>query len=122
MGRVEVGLSFTTLTSHSRPGAGDPAFGAIPRKIVPNDTQCLLVVQCGKEHSSGHRISKLPRWVWFGSAAPSFIVGVINSVGFLSLQHQGVTHLAGSTALLGIAIAHGNPIDAFHLLAVAAAS
>ncbi len=64
-------------------------------------------------------ISKLPRWVWFGSAALSFIAGVINAVGFLSFQHQGVTHLTGSTTLVGMAIAKGDIRDALHLLAVA---
>jgi uncharacterized membrane protein YoaK (UPF0700 family) len=66
-------------------------------------------------------ISKLPRWVWFGSAALAFIAGVINAVGFLSFQNQGVTHLTGSTTLFGIALAEGNVADASHLLAVAGA-
>lgn len=64
-------------------------------------------------------ISKLPRWVWFGSAALSLVAGVVNAVGFLSFQHQGVTHLTGSTTLLGIALAEGQFADVTHLLAVA---
>jgi uncharacterized membrane protein YoaK (UPF0700 family) len=43
---------------------------------------------------------------------------MINAVGFLSFQHQGVTHLTGSTTLFGIAVAKGNFADASHLLAV----
>ena len=66
-------------------------------------------------------ISKLPRWVWHGSAALATIAGIINVVGFLSFQHQGVTHLTGSTSLLGIAIAQGKFSDAVHLCAVIAA-
>lgn len=53
-------------------------------------------------------ISKLPRWVWYGSAALTFGAGMINAIGFLSFQHQGVTHLTGSTTMLGIAAAHGD--------------
>jgi uncharacterized membrane protein YoaK (UPF0700 family) len=64
-------------------------------------------------------ISKLPRWVWFGAAALSVIAGTINAIGFLSFQHQGVTHLTGSTTLLGIAAAQRNPLEASHLIAVA---
>lgn len=63
-------------------------------------------------------ITKLPRWVWFGGAALAFIAGAINSIGFLGFQHQGVTHLTGSTTLLGIAVATGSTPDAVHLLAV----
>ena len=38
-------------------------------------------------------IHKLPRWIWFGAAVLSFIAGIVNAVGFLGFQHQGVTHL-----------------------------
>jgi uncharacterized membrane protein YoaK (UPF0700 family) len=65
-------------------------------------------------------ISKLPRWAWLGSAALTAIAGVINAVGFLSFQHQGVTHLTGSTTLLGIALAEGRLVEVGHLLAVTA--
>src|SRR5687767_12348007 len=64
-------------------------------------------------------ISKLPRWAWLGSAALAAIAGVINPIGFLSFQHQGVTHLTGSTTLLGIAVAEGRLLEVGHLLAVA---
>ena len=63
-------------------------------------------------------ISKLPRWVWYGSAVLAFIAGIINTIGFLGFQHQGVTHLTGSTTLLGIATATGNFPDIIHLLAI----
>lgn len=65
-------------------------------------------------------ISKLPRWVWLGAAALTFVAGVINAIGFLSFQHQGVTHLTGSTTLFGIAVAQGKIAEASHLVAVAA--
>lgn len=63
-------------------------------------------------------ISKLPRWVWFGSAALAVIGGMINAVGFLGFQHQGVTHLTGTTTLLGIAAAEGHGANAWGLLAI----
>ena len=63
-------------------------------------------------------ISKLPKWAWFGSAVLAFIAGTINTVGFMGFQHQGITHLTGSTTLLGIATASGNGPQVWHLLAV----
>lgn len=66
-------------------------------------------------------ISKLPRWVWLGSAVLALIAGTINAVGFLSFQHQGVTHVTGSTTLFGIAVARGNFSNAGHIFAVVAA-
>ena len=60
-------------------------------------------------------IAKFQKWVWLGSAALALIAGTINTVGFLSFQHQGVTHLTGSTTLLGIAVATGHVADAWHL-------
>ncbi|MEO6876062.1 MAG: YoaK family protein [Opitutaceae bacterium] len=66
-------------------------------------------------------ISKLPRWAWIGSALLAGFAGIINTVGFLSFQHQGITHLTGSTTLLGIAIAGGSLTAVLHLAAVIAA-
>jgi uncharacterized membrane protein YoaK (UPF0700 family) len=63
-------------------------------------------------------ISKLPRWAWWGSALLAGIAGMINAVGFLSFQHQGVTHLTGSTTLLGIAVAQGDLTASRQVLAV----
>lgn len=65
-------------------------------------------------------ITKLPAWAPAGSAALALIAGMINAVGFLSFQHQGVTHLTGSTTLLGIALAKGDQAGTWHLLAIAA--
>jgi uncharacterized membrane protein YoaK (UPF0700 family) len=63
-------------------------------------------------------ISKLPGWVLVGGAVLAFIAGIINSVGFLGFQHQGVTHLTGSTTLLGISFADQNTVSTLHLIAV----
>jgi uncharacterized membrane protein YoaK (UPF0700 family) len=66
-------------------------------------------------------IHKLPRWIWFGAAALSFIAGIVNAVGFLGFQHQGVTHLTGTSTLAGIALAQWELEEALHLLAIVVA-
>ena len=53
-------------------------------------------------------ISKLPRWFWFCAWVLAFAAGIINVVGLLSFQHQGITHLTGNTSLLAIAVAAQN--------------
>lgn len=63
-------------------------------------------------------ISKLPGWVWVGASALAFIAGMINAVGFLGFQHQGITHLTGTTTLLGIAAAQADLSLVLHLLAI----
>ncbi|MBS0215846.1 MAG: DUF1275 domain-containing protein [Proteobacteria bacterium] len=50
----------------------------------------------------------VPRWVWVGAGALACIAGMINVVGFLGFEHQAITHLTGTTSLLGAAIAHGD--------------
>jgi uncharacterized membrane protein YoaK (UPF0700 family) len=49
-------------------------------------------------------IDKLPRWVWAGGAALASIAGMINAIGFLDFHHQAMTHMTGTTTLLGIAV------------------
>jgi len=34
----------------------------------------------------------------------AFVAGIVNATGFLGVQHQGITHLTGTTTLLGIAL------------------
>lgn len=65
-------------------------------------------------------ISKLPRWVWSGAWALAFIAGMVNVVGFLGFEHQAVTHLTGTTSMLGAAIADLDSEMALHLAAVLA--
>lgn len=65
-------------------------------------------------------ISKLPRWVWSGAWALAFIAGMVNVVGFLGFEHQAVTHLTGTTSMLGAAIADLDRRLALHLFAVLA--
>lgn len=62
-------------------------------------------------------ISKLPKWILLGSGVLAFIAGIINAVGFLGYHHQGITHLTGTTTLLGIAVASQNSTATLHLVA-----
>jgi uncharacterized membrane protein YoaK (UPF0700 family) len=64
---------------------------------------------------------QLPRWVWIGAGSLACIAGMVNVVGYLGFEHQAVTHLTGTTSLLGAAIAGGDLRATLHLLGVAVA-
>lgn len=53
-------------------------------------------------------IAKLPRWAWFGGIVLAFIAGMINAVGFMGFRHQAVTHMTGTTSLLGVSAMTGD--------------
>ncbi len=59
-------------------------------------------------------ISKLPKWVWSGAWALAFVAGVVNVVGLLGAEHQPVTHLTGTTSMLGAALAAGDASGLLH--------
>jgi uncharacterized membrane protein YoaK (UPF0700 family) len=63
-------------------------------------------------------ISRLPRWVWFGGFMLSFIAGMVNSVGYLGLVHQGITHMTGLTTLSAVAVSEQDWGSGWHLWAV----
>ncbi len=63
-------------------------------------------------------ISKLPRWVWSGAWALAFIAGIVNVVGLLGFEHQAITHLTGTTSMLGAALAAGEGAAVLHLAAI----
>ena len=48
---------------------------------------------------------QLPRWVWVGTGLLACVAGMVNVVGYLSFEQQAVTHLTGTTTLLGEAVA-----------------
>lgn len=64
---------------------------------------------------------QLPPWVWIGTACLAGIAGMVNAVGYLGFEHQAVSHLTGTTTLLGIALAQGQAVAARELLLVALA-
>jgi uncharacterized membrane protein YoaK (UPF0700 family) len=63
-------------------------------------------------------IAQLPKWVLLFGGVLAFVAGIINVVGFLSFEHQAVTHLTGTTSLLGAALATGDSKNIGHLLGV----
>lgn len=63
----------------------------------------------------------LPRWVWIGAFALSCIAGMVNVVGYLGFEHQAITHLTGTTTLLGAALAGADLRASLHLAGVVAA-
>ena len=52
---------------------------------------------------------QLPRWVWVGAGALACVLG------FLGSEHQAVTHLTGTTTLLGAAIVTEDARAMLHL-------
>lgn len=51
---------------------------------------------------------RLPAWVWIGAVCLSTVAGMVNAVGFLGFEHQGLGHLSGVTSQLGIALTVGH--------------
>jgi uncharacterized membrane protein YoaK (UPF0700 family) len=50
----------------------------------------------------------LPRWVWIGATLLACVAGMVNVIGYLGFEHQAVSHLTGTTSLLGAALAQGD--------------
>ena len=66
-------------------------------------------------------ISQLPPRIGSGVLLLAFVAGAVNVIGFLSFNHQGISHLTGVTSMLGSAIARGSIAETVHfLLAIAA--
>lgn len=63
-------------------------------------------------------INQLPRWVWTAAWALAFIAGIVNVVGLLGFEHQAITHLTGTTSLLGAATGTFQSAHALHLFFV----
>jgi len=63
-------------------------------------------------------ITRLPAGVWLGAASLAMVAGMVNVVGYLGFEHQAITHLTGTTTLLGAAIARGDTRSEMHLLLV----
>lgn len=61
---------------------------------------------------------RLPRWTVVGAALLACVAGMVNVVGYLGFEYQALSHLTGTTSLLGAALVHGDPGSAAHLLAV----
>ena len=60
-------------------------------------------------------ISKLPRWVEYGSFVLALVAGLVNSIGLLGFEHQSISHLSGIATLLGAGLITANVSDVSHL-------
>ncbi len=63
-------------------------------------------------------ISKLPRWVEYGSFILALVAGLVNSIGLLGFKHQSISHLSGTATLLGTGIVDSTFHEGLHLAIV----
>ncbi|BEU02444.1 membrane protein [Agarivorans sp. OAG1] len=63
-------------------------------------------------------ISKLPRWVEYGTFLLALNAGFINAVGLLGFKHQSVSHLSGTATLLGTGAMSAGFNDLLYLFGV----
>lgn len=61
---------------------------------------------------------RLPAWVWVGAITLAGVAGMVNVIAYLGVEHQVVSHLTGTTSLLGAALAHGQWAEARFLWSV----
>jgi len=61
-------------------------------------------------------LTRLPPWVEVGAFLLAFLAGSVNAVGLLGFSHQSVSHLTGTSSLLGLALADLDLSVALHLL------
>jgi uncharacterized membrane protein YoaK (UPF0700 family) len=64
---------------------------------------------------------QFPRWVEVGAFGLASIAGCINAISLLDFNHQGVSHLTGSSTLLGVSMAQLEYAQSLHLLFIIAA-
>ncbi len=60
-------------------------------------------------------ISKLPRWVEYGSFLLALIAGLVNAIGLLGFKHQSISHLSGTATLIGTGMFNSTAADVLHL-------
>lgn len=65
-------------------------------------------------------ISKLPRWVEVGGFWLAAIAGAVNAIGLLGFEHQAVSHLTGTSTLLGLALVSLDAAQSTHLFLILA--
>jgi len=63
-------------------------------------------------------ISKLPRWVEYGSFFLALIAGLVNSIGLLGFKHQSISHLSGTATQLGASVVNSTLSDGVHLFII----
>lgn len=63
-------------------------------------------------------ISKLPRWIEYGSFLLALIAGMVNAIGILGVNSQSLSHLSGTATLFGSGILTASNADLLHLFLV----
>jgi uncharacterized membrane protein YoaK (UPF0700 family) len=63
-------------------------------------------------------ISKLPRWIEYGSFVLALVAGFVNAIGLLGFNHQPISHLSGTATLIGTELTQASFTHLFHLLMV----
>lgn len=63
-------------------------------------------------------ITKLPHWVEIGGFWLACIAGATNAIGLLGFRFQAVSHLTGTSTLLGASLAKFNFYESAHLLGI----
>lgn len=62
--------------------------------------------------------TKLPRWVEVGGFWLASIAGAVNAIGLLGFKHQGVSHLTGTSTLLGLSLVSLDVAESVHLFLI----
>lgn len=62
--------------------------------------------------------AKLPRWVEVGGFWLASIAGAVNAIGLLGFKHQAVSHLTGTSTLLGLSLVNQDFSEGQHLLLI----
>lgn len=62
--------------------------------------------------------TKLPRWVEVGGFWLAMIAGAVNAIGLLGFKHQAVSHLTGTSTLLGLSLVNLDVPESAHLLQI----
>lgn len=62
--------------------------------------------------------TKLPRWVEVGGFWLAAIAGAVNAIGLLGFKHQGVSHLTGTSTLLGLSLVNLDAAESMHLFLI----
>lgn len=63
-------------------------------------------------------MTKLPRWVEVGGFWLACMAGSTNAVGLLGFKHEAVSHLTGTSTLLGVSLTEQSYLEAAHLAGI----
>jgi len=62
--------------------------------------------------------TKLPHWVEVGGFLLASIAGSVNAIGLSGFQHQGVSHLTGTSTLLSLSLVNLDISESAHLFLI----